>query len=775
MSLPIPNLDDRNFETLIDEARSLIPVYSREWTNHNYSDPGIMLLELFAWLTESTLYRLNQIPEATYRRYLKLLGTEQLFTWEALPGEDNGRLLEFLAKNYGLDWIKSAWIRRNGDGEIVVTDGTQTVSLKLDQANAQINLSIENGPRDELIVKRVQTQLFNWQRIPGVDTYRLYQFLQQFYAVDWTRSARLEKSSDRKSLWLSNESDTVRLQLDATGKQVDIVFNVGNTFSVPFQTESEEVFKWERIPGKDTPKLQQFLTQYYGIHWENGASLVKEADGETIIVQNGNDRFCLIRDEAESRIQIIFDNQGFQPVTVQFPDNHLLFCWTHVPGKAERRIIRFLRKYYGVPWVTNAAVIKSPDGHSVTITDQEHRINLIKNRSSGSNSLQLNAGTQYQFELKQEKNYLFNWDNIPGSDNRRLLEYLYKNYAAADWVRTASIERGDTDTIIISQDHHRLTIRRNSPDEIRLTFEPGIPYQFSIKRKLEGFFNWERFDIIDQTKVRQFLWQNYGLEWVKEAAFVKDTSRNLITLQAEAGKILLRPEDDGDLVVISFFAGNAFTFQLQAEPVMQRVYQSIEKDLLRGVQRLSRPYRAVTISDYEVLAKECLEWLKPGLAAASRVICIPNRDWEYGQSGIEKPGHLTVILIPGLDTPELEWEQVTGPDQGKFRELLWIIYRLEWIKTARIQKNSRGNLVMVFGEQTAQTIFGIMDVTGERVKMVLGLEPKVLRIVTDGEKRMAVDEDNNHSKPWFCWEDLPGTDNPQLIDYLRRSLGAAWA
>lgn len=76
MSLPIPNLDDRNFEDLMKEARSLIPTYNKEWTNYNPSDPGITLLELFAWLSEMVIYRVNRVPDENYRKFLKLIGIE---------------------------------------------------------------------------------------------------------------------------------------------------------------------------------------------------------------------------------------------------------------------------------------------------------------------------------------------------------------------------------------------------------------------------------------------------------------------------------------------------------------------------------------------------------------------------------------------------------------------------------------------------------------------------------------------------------------------------
>ncbi|MCJ0874250.1 putative baseplate assembly protein [Streptomyces sp. AP-93] len=74
MPLIGPILDDRTFEQLRDELVKRIPVYAPEWTDHNTSDPGIALLELFAHLGESLLFRFNQIPDATKVAFLRLLG-----------------------------------------------------------------------------------------------------------------------------------------------------------------------------------------------------------------------------------------------------------------------------------------------------------------------------------------------------------------------------------------------------------------------------------------------------------------------------------------------------------------------------------------------------------------------------------------------------------------------------------------------------------------------------------------------------------------------------
>lgn len=72
--IPSPNLDDRTFEDIVDEAIRLIPQYCPDWTNFNRSDPGITLIELFAWMVEMIIYRLNKVPDKNYLAFLDLIG-----------------------------------------------------------------------------------------------------------------------------------------------------------------------------------------------------------------------------------------------------------------------------------------------------------------------------------------------------------------------------------------------------------------------------------------------------------------------------------------------------------------------------------------------------------------------------------------------------------------------------------------------------------------------------------------------------------------------------
>jgi len=95
--IPVPNLDDRSWEDLVQEAISLIPKYCPEWTNHNPSDPGITLIELFAWLMEMSIYRLNRVADKNFLAFLDLMGIDlqppqparALLTFSLVPGAKN--------------------------------------------------------------------------------------------------------------------------------------------------------------------------------------------------------------------------------------------------------------------------------------------------------------------------------------------------------------------------------------------------------------------------------------------------------------------------------------------------------------------------------------------------------------------------------------------------------------------------------------------------------------------------------------------------------------
>lgn len=74
MALPVPNLDDRDYAGLLRDALALAPTLAPDWTDYSPGDPGVTLLELFSYLTESLLFRLNKLPAKAYVELLNLVG-----------------------------------------------------------------------------------------------------------------------------------------------------------------------------------------------------------------------------------------------------------------------------------------------------------------------------------------------------------------------------------------------------------------------------------------------------------------------------------------------------------------------------------------------------------------------------------------------------------------------------------------------------------------------------------------------------------------------------
>lgn len=72
----LPKLDDQKYSEIVEAAKRRIPVIFPEWTDFNEHDPGITIIELFAWLKEMQQYTLDRIPDSTREAMLLLAGAE---------------------------------------------------------------------------------------------------------------------------------------------------------------------------------------------------------------------------------------------------------------------------------------------------------------------------------------------------------------------------------------------------------------------------------------------------------------------------------------------------------------------------------------------------------------------------------------------------------------------------------------------------------------------------------------------------------------------------
>lgn len=144
-----PNLDDRTWQEIVDQARALIPIYAPTWTDHNPSDLGITLIELFAWMVEGMIYRLNRVPDKSLIEFLNLIGITRD---PATP-----------AATYVTYQLKPGAVR------LVIPKGHQVATPQTEQNQAII---FETDQEARILPVNLTTALYLYQDAPNSLRYR---------------------------------------------------------------------------------------------------------------------------------------------------------------------------------------------------------------------------------------------------------------------------------------------------------------------------------------------------------------------------------------------------------------------------------------------------------------------------------------------------------------------------------------------------------------------------------------------------------------------------
>ena len=82
-----------------------------------------------------------------------------LFSWDNVPGKDNGKLIEYLEQKYGVDWVRTAKIEKIDNNEIRIATEKNFLSLRLNNENTKVTLTINKVKTDEFIVKKENSKL----------------------------------------------------------------------------------------------------------------------------------------------------------------------------------------------------------------------------------------------------------------------------------------------------------------------------------------------------------------------------------------------------------------------------------------------------------------------------------------------------------------------------------------------------------------------------------------------------------------------------------------
>ena len=229
-------LDDRSFDEIREEAISHIVDHCPEWTNHNASDPGITLVELFAYMTEMTQYKLNRVPQKNYLAFLDLLGIKQ-----RLPVPGKSRVQFELSTGYQID-----------------ASAKNTVFIK-----AGSSLSSEGDDENEALSYETSQDLYaSNAKLVNLYAKSFDEARQKSKILDYSQNIELTKpfypfSSDGKS---DNRAEIYLYCDDFSALQNDVKMTI--LFRLPTSMREHKVsenflqmMRWEFYDGQDWQKL----------------------------------------------------------------------------------------------------------------------------------------------------------------------------------------------------------------------------------------------------------------------------------------------------------------------------------------------------------------------------------------------------------------------------------------------------------------------------------------------------------------------------------------
>ena len=75
---------------------------------------------------------------------------EYLFSWDDVPGNGSGRLIDFLIWDYDIDWVKTAKIEKIDDGKTIrIFTAKNSLSFRLNDEKNGVHLTTDDGRTDE--------------------------------------------------------------------------------------------------------------------------------------------------------------------------------------------------------------------------------------------------------------------------------------------------------------------------------------------------------------------------------------------------------------------------------------------------------------------------------------------------------------------------------------------------------------------------------------------------------------------------------------------------
>ncbi len=301
-----------------------------------------------------------------------------------------------------------------------------------------------------------------------------------------------------------------------------------------------------------------------------------------------------------------------------------LFSWDDIPGKDDERLVEFLKKRFDIEWVENAKIDKIDEGKTIRVSTKKNSLSFRLSDRKFRANLEIDDGRTAEYIVKTEygkrnifeapfvERYLkifediidgnysydinqvnrldiisdifhpdfmflfevFCWDEVPGNDDLRFIEYLSK------LSKTLKVDQKTLTKIEKSNDGRVITV----------FYEKYL-------------FNWNEISIKDQVKFKEYLIKKLDIPWINKAKIEEIKDNIIITLTAEKKsltlikklengklniyiKIIVELELDGEKKIVKLKKDNDIIITLAAKIKngKRRIYFFKNKDFLPHIE-----------------------------------------------------------------------------------------------------------------------------------------------------------------------------------------------
>ncbi len=530
------NLDNKKFDDIVNEARTLLARYGKEWTDYNFSDPGITFIELFAWLAEMQIYQLNRVTDANYRKFLKLVGMTPAFAQPArvdITFEDGDNNLEQI--NTGsqvITEIGAEKIKFETEEPLTIIAGKiKSILTTFDYQTIDNTISNEKGDVyfaafGERAPVGAALQLGFDNSFPGKEI--------RISFVLYVEDLKSEGKHDFEPSALF-PSVTLIWEYKTKGKMKTLSVKKDTTHALT--RSGRVVFVWPSDIDKDEDK---------GVYWIQCrilrgsyeiAPLVSRVLLNTISAvqieriredlgkgQGVPDQVVKLKNSPYiNRIDFIgediLDWLGFLN-QLKEKENSYVFSWDEIPGKDNGKLIDFLKQSYHLDWLKTAKIQKTDENKIIKVFFENNYLSLSLNDEKTRVILTINDCRTTEFIVNVEKGKLNIYkksNSVDTSPEKKILRLFEQQ--TQDCINGWNGDKEPDDVLkyaVIESLNKILNIRElydfNSFKYVDLSQLP--------KKFLKILFNWE--EIQDNKVLIEKLILNFNVDWIRTANIDKD-------------------------------------------------------------------------------------------------------------------------------------------------------------------------------------------------------------------------------------------------------------